>query len=74
LIDFGQSERYSGEKDEIKGRIQEGTPKYFAPELFGESKVSGRPVDIWAAGVTLYTIATGEGPFKSAINCFELRE
>ena len=34
--------------------MKEGSPYYFAPEIFGKEKLSGQKADIWALGVTLY--------------------
>ena len=44
-----------------------GTIAYNAPELFGESGVTGsydpRPVDVWGIGVTLLVMTVGAYPF-----------
>ena len=36
---------------------------YLAPEMVGKRKY-GRKVDIWAAGVVVYSIVTGDVPFR----------
>ncbi|KAI6178557.1 Non-specific serine/threonine protein kinase [Aphelenchoides besseyi] len=45
--------------------VAQGTPKFQPPEVVsGASKrFRGRPVDIWACGVTLFNMISGEYPF-----------
>lgn len=42
-----------------------GTPYYIAPEMIS-APGHGRPVDMWAAGVTLYILLSGKFPFGGA--------
>lgn len=43
-----------------------GTPNYIAPEvLAGKSRGHSFEVDIWSAGVILFTMVTGKPPFQS---------
>ena len=58
LAEFGTANKVLGDVTEI---IM-GTPAYMAPEVFkGESAT--RAVDIYALGITLYQMLTGETPF-----------
>ena len=43
-----------------------GSIPYAAPELFTEDDYLGQPVDIWAAGVTLYFMLSGKMPFTGS--------
>lgn len=62
ICDFGVSKQ-------IKNREiindQCGTPAYIAPEILRNNGYEGFPVDIWSAGVVLYTMLTGTVPFKA---------
>ena len=40
-----------------------GSPNYAAPELFLSRKYEGPPVDIWAMGVILFAMISGQFPF-----------
>jgi len=74
ISDFGVAEfldRYA-ELDLVTRST--GSPAFQAPEIAkGETDFSGRKVDIWAAGVTLYYCLTGRLPFDGN-NLFELFE
>ena len=41
-----------------------GTPLFVAPDVFTESSYNAQAADMWALGVTLHVVATGEFPFK----------
>eukprot|EP00871_Galdieria_phlegrea_P004317 jgi/Galph1/4887/GphlegSOOS_G3569.1 len=74
ISDFGVAEfldRYA-ELDLVTR--SSGSPAFQAPEIAkGEKDFSGRKVDIWAAGVTLFYCLTGRLPFDGN-NLFELFE
>jgi MAP/microtubule affinity-regulating kinase len=50
-------------------KINVGSLRYMAPEtLTGHSRQIGPFIDVWAMGVILYTLVTGEMPFKGQTN------
>lgn len=59
--DFGLSEFWRRGKELMKNRC--GTPGYMAPEIF-QSKGYNDRVDVFSAGVILYTMLNGSPPFK----------
>lgn len=59
LIDFGSSAFLNqGPFDVFVGTID-----YAAPEVLGGNPYTGKPQDIWALGILLYTIMYKENPF-----------
>ena len=60
--DFGVSRIYT------KGQIMKeqcGTPAYIAPEILEDKGYKGYGVDVWSAGVVLYSMLYGSVPFKA---------
>jgi serine/threonine protein kinase len=64
LMDFGIAK---GEDDPALTRagMLVGSPSYMAPEVLGGEE-AGPPSDVWALGVALYELLTGEKPFRGA--------
>jgi serine/threonine-protein kinase len=62
LMDFGIAK---GEDDMSLTRsgMLIGSPSYMAPEVLGGAE-AGPPSDVWALGITLYELLTGEKPFR----------
>ena len=63
IIDFGFSTCIPNEK---KIKIFCGTPSYMAPEIVRKTEYCGPPADIWALGVLLFTILSGQFPYRGA--------
>ena len=60
--DFGVSRLY------VEGQVMKeqcGTPAYIAPEILEDKGYKGYAVDIWSAGVVLYSMLYGSVPFKA---------
>jgi serine/threonine protein kinase len=67
IVDFGISVHYK-ESDVLSGKTM-GTVKYYAPEIVRtgvkNKVIHGLKTDVWAAGITLYQIASGKHPFPA---------
>ena len=61
LMDFGTSDFIT---EEGFNYISQGTPLYIAPEVYLDQKYDAK-IDMWATGVVLYNMATGNHPFKN---------
>jgi len=69
ILDFGVARlRTSPQRDNVEETTVtqgiSGTPPYMSPEQLRGEDVDSR-TDIWAAGVVLYELATGERPFRA---------
>jgi eukaryotic-like serine/threonine-protein kinase len=66
ILDFGLALRLESDDPELTSAGQRmGTPHYMAPELvLGDKAQIGPATDIWASGVILYQLLTGELPFQ----------
>ena len=64
IIDFGISTKTRNTlRKSGKGTVEGGTPWYMSVESFGTESSDIHARDIWAFGVTLYEIITGDVPF-----------
>lgn len=64
IADFGLSGEFDADNDNMPNPF--GTPAFIAPECVSEEKTvtSGRKMDIWSLGVSLYCFVIGDVPFK----------
>mmetsp|Transcript_4595 Transcript_4595/g.4459 ORF Transcript_4595/g.4459 Transcript_4595/m.4459 type:complete len:206 (-) Transcript_4595:22-639(-) len=63
ISDFGSAQEMANGRDEFSNSA--GTWAFMAPELHGgNGSFKGRPVDIWAMGVTLFYMLEGKTPFN----------
>jgi len=64
LTDFGLAKVLEGSSDLTVSGVVMGTPLYMAPEQSVGNQVDGR-ADIYATGVILYEMVTGQPPFQA---------
>mmetsp|Transcript_22075 Transcript_22075/g.29508 ORF Transcript_22075/g.29508 Transcript_22075/m.29508 type:complete len:211 (-) Transcript_22075:392-1024(-) len=60
LIDFG-----FGCVSRDKLRVFCGTPSFMSPEIVNKKEYLGAAADVWASGVLLFVMLTGQVPFKA---------
>ncbi len=72
LLDFGLAWLSPADGAAVPHLPTAGTPPYMAPEQWRGGKVDER-TDLWAAGIMLYELLTGELPYPSAL-VEEMRE
>lgn len=65
LVDFGVSKILAGGAQITRCGALLGTPNYMAPEQVLATRNVDHRVDLWAAGVILYTALTGRRPFEA---------
>nr|CAH8856083.1 unnamed protein product [Trichobilharzia regenti] len=73
ITDFSISVEFTGEDALLRGTI--GTPEYLAPECVNASGdvYTGKPVDVWAMGMTLYWMIYRR-PFYNGADKYEVYE
>jgi serine/threonine protein kinase len=77
ITDFGLSIKMRSTLRKASGRFnntadQSGTVGYMAPEMFAAKPDIVKATDIWALGVTIYELTTGELPFCGQGGVMEL--
>lgn len=60
--DFGISKQFDGH-DDVLDTYNNGTKMFLPPESWKKDVIYGRALDIWALGITMYSIMYGKHPF-----------
>eukprot|EP00306_Pavlova_sp_CCMP459_P018581 CAMPEP_0185198688 /NCGR_PEP_ID=MMETSP1140-20130426/43473_1 /TAXON_ID=298111 /ORGANISM="Pavlova sp., Strain CCMP459" /LENGTH=405 /DNA_ID=CAMNT_0027765907 /DNA_START=1 /DNA_END=1214 /DNA_ORIENTATION=+ len=74
ISDFGCAEALDQYEAQDNLTRSSGSPAFHSPEVAsGKTTVSGYMVDVWATGITLFLLATGDVPFSgsSLIHLYE---
>uniref|UniRef100_A0A1Q3F1A2 Serine/threonine-protein kinase 40 n=1 Tax=Culex tarsalis TaxID=7177 RepID=A0A1Q3F1A2_CULTA len=61
LTNFFLAKHLNSEDDNLYD--QRGSPAYISPDVLGGKPYKGKPSDVWALGVILFTIVYGKFPF-----------
>jgi hypothetical protein len=65
VTDFGLARQLDTDSGQTRPGVVMGTPSYMAPEqASGQSSTAGPPADVYALGAILYTLLTGQPPFR----------
>jgi serine/threonine-protein kinase len=64
LMDFGIA-KGADDLSLTRAGMLVGSPSYMAPEVLAGEE-AGPPADVWALGVSLYELVTGEKPFRGS--------
>ena len=77
IIDFNVAKKVDNLNDKMTTfcmeTMQTGTAGYAAPERF-DGKAYTEKIDMWAAGIVLYMLLTGEYPFEVTNECSFLKQ
>ena len=75
VMDFGMAKRESAAEFVVTqaGTVL-GSPAYMSPEQWQDSSTVGRGTDIWALGVMLFEMLTGEFPFRASRDNVRLKD
>ena len=65
LTNFCLGKHLMGANDLLKD--QRGSPAYISPEVLSGKPYQGKPSDMWALGVVLFTMLYGQFPFYDAV-------
>jgi serine/threonine protein kinase len=69
VLDFGIVKDKSSDSRLTETGTLPGTPAYMAPEQIAlETRLINERADVWALGITLYELLTGDVPFTGAMN------
>lgn len=66
ILDFNVSHKKPDSQEKFRMMTKTGTVAFSAPEIFIDKSYDEK-VDVWSAGVVLYMMLTGSGPFDHEI-------
>lgn len=65
LINFCLGKHLANEEDLL--RDQRGSPAYISPDVLSGKPYLGKPSDLWALGVVIFTMLYGQFPFYDSV-------
>ncbi|XP_067946607.1 serine/threonine-protein kinase 40-like [Watersipora subatra] len=65
ITNFCLGKHLMGDEDVLKD--QRGSPAYISPEVLSGQPYKGKPSDVWALGVVLFTMLYGQFPFYDQV-------